>query len=88
MATPVTDDVNLAICSLIAEQLRLPAGEVTASSDLRNLPGVESIEILRIIAKIERKYGVEFDDQLVFKVRTVAEIASAISRLQSGTKGP
>jgi acyl carrier protein len=77
------DALKQALCALISEELKLPAARITPSTDLRAL-GVESIKILRIIAKIERAYDVELDDGLVFRVKTVDELASAIGQLRAG----
>ncbi len=65
----------------VCEELKLSPDRVTESTNLRELPGVESIKMLRVVAKIERTYDLELDDEVVFRVRTIRELAEAIQGL-------
>jgi acyl carrier protein len=42
---------------------------------------MDSVKVLRIIARIERAHDVELDDEVVFGVSTIGEIADAIREL-------
>lgn len=75
-------EIGKTISSLVSEELKIPAEEITPGTNLRELPGVESIKVLRIIAKIERLYDVELDDELVFRVKTIQELAEAIEQIR------
>lgn len=82
MATPDNLGIEQTISRLVSEELKLPVEELQASTNLRELPGVESIRVLRIIARLERTYDVELEDELVFRVQTLGELAEAIRKLQ------
>ncbi len=75
-------DIEATIATFIGDELKIPKEQIHPDTNLRELPGIESIRVLRIVAKIERAYSVEFDDALVFTVRTPSELASAVRRLR------
>jgi len=82
MSIGIGVDVERTISAIVCEELKLSAEQLTSGTNLRELPGVESIKVLRIISKIERVFDVELEDDVVFRVKTVAELASAIRNLQ------
>ena len=75
-------DIGQTITSLVSEELKIPIEQISPATNLRELPGVESIKVLRIIAKLERVYDVELEDELVFQVKSIQELADAIQKLQ------
>lgn len=70
-----------AIKQIVQSTLKLPDSAITPHTNLRDLPGVESIKILRIVASIEKKFDVRLDDQVVFRVSTIEELASEVGKL-------
>jgi acyl carrier protein len=74
------------LCALVRQELRLGDEQLGVTTKLRELPGVESIKILRIVAKIERAYNLELEDEVVFRVQTIGELATAIRELQTAEK--
>jgi acyl carrier protein len=86
MANPDTSDIEQTISRLVSEELKLPMEELKGDTNLRELPGVESIRVLRIIARLERAYDVELEDELVFRVQTLGELADAIRKLRGAEK--
>jgi acyl carrier protein len=77
-----------AIKQLVQSTLKLPDGELASTTNLRDLPGVESIKILRIVASLEKKFDVRLDDQVVFRLSTIEELASAVSKLVQERQAP
>jgi acyl carrier protein len=75
------DHIAQTICTIITEELELPAGTITATTTLRDIPGVESVKYLRVIAKLERLFDVELEDDVVFGTATVQEVAIAVEAL-------
>ena len=66
------------ICKILSDEHALDPGVVGASSNVRELPGMESIKVLRAVTKIEKQFEIELDDSVVFQVETVAELAGAV----------
>jgi acyl carrier protein len=77
-----------AIKKIVRSTLNLPESEIASSTNLRDLPGVESIKILRIVASLEKKFDIRLDDQVVFRVSTIEELAGAVSKLVEERQAP
>jgi acyl carrier protein len=69
------------IKGVISDELNLHAQTLTDSTNLRAIPSIESIKILRIIVRVEEHYDIELEDQVVFNVETINDIASAVHKL-------
>jgi acyl carrier protein len=78
-----TSDVYAFIAATIANELKMNAHELTPTTELRAVDGVESIKVLRIISKVEQKYDVELDDDTVFRVNTIQDIVDAVCQRDS-----
>lgn len=52
--------------------------EFAPETVIRDLPGIESMKVLRIISKIERQFGVELSDEVVFNIGTYGELSNAL----------
>ncbi|MCG8422274.1 MAG: acyl carrier protein [Proteobacteria bacterium] len=74
------NELNSYIATEIAKELKVDANELSPHSNLRELPGVESIKVLRIIARIEQKYDIELVDDVVFQVNTIQDISDAVRK--------
>lgn len=73
-------DTKDLVRQLLAEELKLEPASIGDTSDVRALPGVDSVKIVRVVAKIERSYGLEFDDDDIFQLVTIEDIAELILR--------
>lgn len=80
--------VEDAIRQIVQHTLKLPDSEISSETNLRDLPGVESIKILRIVASIEKKFDVRLDDHVVFRMNTIQEIAAEIEKLVTEIPSP
>jgi acyl carrier protein len=72
------------ILKIVQGVLKFPPDRIQATTDLRDLPGVESIKILRIVANVEKELGIRLDDQVVFRVNTIEGLAREVSKLVEG----
>jgi acyl carrier protein len=71
----------------VGRELSLETAQVSADTVLKNLPGADSVRLLRVVAQVERSYDVEFEDEDVFRVRTPQELAELVLR-QRTEEGP
>lgn len=53
------------------------------STSIRNLPGIESLHVLRIISRIEHMFTIELDDDVIFDIGTFGDLVRAVE--QAGT---
>jgi len=64
--------------AIAAEETGIPVEELTADLDLRKVEGIDSVKVLRVVARIERDYDVELSDEQVFAFATVSDVADAV----------
>jgi len=64
--------------SIAAEETGIPIDELGPELDLRKVEGVDSVKVLRVVARIERDYDVELSDEQVFAFASVSDVAGAV----------
>jgi len=60
------------VISIIAEQLGIAEGEITEETAFADL-GADSLDLFQIITALEEEYDIEFDNDLVEKIKTVGD---------------
>ncbi|AYF73821.1 acyl carrier protein [Nocardia yunnanensis] len=75
-----TDDTLRTVTEIAVAETGLPAAELTPDADLRAMAGVDSVRVLRMIARIERTYDIELEDEDVFGTATLAQVAVVVDR--------
>lgn len=73
--------VRNVIIGFVCDELKLSADKVSGTTHVRELPGAESVKVLRVIARIERAFSIELDDEIVFRVESIDELADAVAKL-------
>jgi acyl carrier protein len=68
---------------IICTELGDPSLVFEPETVIRDLPGIESMKVLRIISKIERQFGVELSDDVVFNIGTYGELSNALDSARS-----
>ena len=63
---------------IAAEETGIPVEELSPELDLRKVEGVDSVKVLRVVARIERDYDIELSDEQVFSFASVADVADAV----------
>jgi acyl carrier protein len=61
--------------ALIAAELSIDPASIGADAVLKELPGADSVRLLRVVAKLERQYDTEFEDDDIFEVVTPNDLA-------------
>jgi acyl carrier protein len=64
--------------SIAAEETGIPVEQLSPELDLRKVEGVDSVKVLRVVARIERDYDVELSDEQVFAFESVSDVADAV----------
>jgi len=81
------DEVLADLKEIISNILKVPAGTMTVDSKISDLAYVESIKLLRIAGKIERRFGIELDNEVVFQKGSLGDITAEVVRLIQLSKG-
>lgn len=82
MTTTRQDLLDTVISQLRAE-LPLDRRQPAESDVLADLPDADSVHLLRIAARLERQFHVEFDDESLFAVRTVGQLVDLLASATS-----
>lgn len=72
------DDIITTLTGLAAAEFGRPAEELTPDLDLSTVEGADSVKVLRVIAKIERTYDIELEDDEVFGFKTIGDVAASV----------
>lgn len=79
MTTPTSaSEIITTITGIAAAELGVPAESLAPDADLRAITGIDSVKVLRMIARIERNYDIELSDEDVFSLTTIDGTASAV----------
>ncbi len=72
------DDVITTVTKLVAGEFGLAEDQIDADADLSSLEGSDSVKVLRTVAKLERAYDIELEDDQVFGLKTVRDAARLV----------
>jgi acyl carrier protein len=76
------DDVVATLRRIVSDILNVPTEHITMDAKIADLAHVESIKLLRIAGKIERRFDVELDDESIFRNGTFGDIVDEIVELR------
>ncbi|MEV0621412.1 acyl carrier protein [Nonomuraea sp. NPDC050404] len=80
MTAHTYDDILRTLTDIAVAETGLPASELGPEVDLRGTAGIDSVRVLRMIAKIERAYDVELEDEDVFGMSTIGDVAVVVDK--------
>ncbi|WP_040699853.1 acyl carrier protein [Nocardia vinacea] len=78
--THTADDILRTVTDIAAAETGIAEAELRPDVDLRGMAGVDSVRVLRMVAKIERTYDIELEDQDVFGLATLADVVEVVDR--------
>ncbi|MRH88328.1 acyl carrier protein [Nocardia sp. SYP-A9097] len=76
-----TTEILRTVTEIAVAETGLPATVLLPEADLRGMAGVDSVRVLRMIARIERRFDIELDDQDVFGTSTLADVAAVVDKM-------
>lgn len=82
MAHSTTAELEQLVTGVLVDTLDLPAEDVVPGADLRDDLGLDSLDLLELLAAIEAHVGTGVADADVRATRTVADAVALIERLQ------
>jgi acyl carrier protein len=72
------DDIIATVTELVAAEFGRTQSELPADLDLSTVEGADSVKVLRVVAKIERTYDIELEDDEVFGFKTIGDVAASV----------
>jgi acyl carrier protein len=73
-----SDEIQVVIRGMVAQELKVPPDAIAGDSDIRELPNVDSVKLVRAVARIERHFDIELEDDDVLNVKTIDEITRLV----------
>lgn len=70
--------------AILADVFKVPESRIKPDSKISDLPNVESINLIRMLALIERKFDIVIPTITAFHMDSVADIAHEITVIQRG----
>ena len=67
------------VIEIVAEIAEIDAGEIATDASLEQLE-LDSLDGLRIVAAVEKKYGIVIDEAEIAKIRTMLDIIGLVRR--------
>lgn len=80
MSVTTLDEITSAITEIVAAEIGVCPGDLAADTELRAVEGVDSVKVLRTVAKIERRYHIELRDEDVFELNTISQLATVVEK--------
>ena len=65
---------------LVVDVTKRDAAPLAPDDDLIQSLGLDSLESLRVLALVEKRFGVRFDDAEIHAIRTLRQLADAVAR--------
>jgi len=78
--THTADDILRTVTDIAAAETGIAPADLLPDVDLRGMAGVDSVRVLRMVAKIERTYDIELEDQDVFGLSTLSDVVKVVDR--------
>ena len=81
---PVMSDrekVRKEVMAIVADIAELEPGEIGEDASLEEL-GIDSLNGLRLVAEVEKRYNINIPDDVIGKIRTIPEIFALVDAHQ------
>ncbi len=76
---PINDKLRSEVIAIVADIAELEVDEVSEDSSLEEL-GIDSLGGLRIVAAVEKKYGIVIEETAIGRIRTMPDIFGLVER--------
>ncbi|MCM3882736.1 acyl carrier protein [Frankia sp. R82] len=73
------DGIVRQITEIVAAELGVTVDSLVPDTDLRGIEGADSVRLLRVVAKVEQTWDVELEDDEVFGVSSIADLAKVVT---------
>jgi acyl carrier protein len=74
-------EIETGVRALIAEISRQDVSSIGRNDDLAEQLGVDSLQGLQILARVEQRFRIRLPDEELIRMRTIGRIADLVERL-------
>jgi len=68
------------IKAILAEELGIDASDITKESDMVHDIGADSLDIVQLLIRMEKEYGIKFTDEEIKTIKTVGDVVDFIEK--------
>jgi len=73
-----SENIDQQVREFLEEELGVPQAEISATADLREDLGLDSLDLVELITVMEDKVGTRIDQDLLADVRTVDDVSRVL----------
>jgi acyl carrier protein len=73
---PTREQVAAVVREFLAQELKIAPSDITDDAVLKELPGADSVRLVRVVSRLERHWDREFDDDQVFDLRKLDDLVT------------
>ena len=81
----IDEKLKREVIEIVAEIAEVEAHEISADAELEKL-GIDSLDGLRIVAEVEKKYGIVINEDEISTIRTVPDVFALVLRYSDEVK--
>lgn len=71
-------EILQAIREVASKELGIPESDIGLDDDLATLENVDSVKVLRVVARLERRLGVQIEDDDIFALQKVSDLVKLL----------
>lgn len=71
------------LCDLIRDNLELPALVIDDTTPLTELDGIDSMKVLRMVASIERAFGIDLGFEAIPQIHTMPDLERLVTEARA-----
>lgn len=75
-AAPTRDQVAAVARELLGQELKIEPSAIADDAILKELPGADSVHLVRVVSRLERHWDTELEDEQVFELRRFDELVT------------
>jgi acyl carrier protein len=76
---PTDEQLTSEVVAIVAEIAEIDAARISPTARLEDL-GIDSLDGLRIVAAVEKRYGIVIDEAEIARIRTMPDILGLVRR--------
>ncbi|MFG1795915.1 acyl carrier protein [Nocardia sp. NPDC049149] len=73
-------DILRTVTEIAVAETGIAEADLRPDADLRGMAGVDSVRVLRMVAKIEKTFDIELDDEDVFGLSSLDDVVLVVDR--------
>lgn len=88
-ASETTESTALdAVREIASAEFGLAPHEIQPESTIASFENADSVKVLRVVARLERRFGLQLDDEAIFGLQTVGDLLGLLAAATGEASAP